>query len=143
MVLRRVKWRSLQPRIRSDRRHVRTPRHRALPLIRIIEQNLASAEHRVDKMRGEGMPQIVVATDFSSCSQRALRWAGLLARQTGAELTLVHVVDDDQPETMIVFEKQEADKFLKEQIDTLAELSRLPGRRHHGRGLRRHPASCR
>ncbi len=35
------------------------------------------------------MPHIVAATDFSSRSQRAFRRAGLLARQTGAELTLV------------------------------------------------------
>jgi universal stress protein E len=72
------------------------------------------------------MPHIVAATDFSSRSQRAFRRAGLLARQTGADLTLVHVVDDDQPEAMVEFERQEADKFLNEQIDTLAELRGLP-----------------
>ena len=74
------------------------------------------------------MPDIVAATDFSSRSQRAFRRAGLLARQTGAELTLVHVVDDDQPETMVASEKQEADKFLNEQIVSLAELRGLPCR---------------
>ncbi|WP_262271421.1 universal stress protein [Microvirga yunnanensis] len=39
---------------------------------------------------------ILAATDFSTRSQRAVRRAGLLARDCGAELTLVHVVDDDQ-----------------------------------------------
>jgi nucleotide-binding universal stress UspA family protein len=37
------------------------------------------------------MSQIVAATDFSTRSQRALRRAGRLARQTAAALTLVHV----------------------------------------------------
>ncbi|MDO8875947.1 MAG: universal stress protein [Pseudolabrys sp.] len=68
------------------------------------------------------MRQIVAATDFSTRSQRALRRAGLLARQTTAELTLVHVVDDDQPEALVDVEQREANKFLNEQIGSLAEL---------------------
>jgi universal stress protein E len=39
--------------------------------------------------------RILAATDFSTRSQRAVRRAGVLARDKGAELTLVHVVDDD------------------------------------------------
>jgi nucleotide-binding universal stress UspA family protein len=74
------------------------------------------------------MPHIVAATDFSSRSQRAFRRAGVLARQTGAELTLVHVVDDDQPDAMMAFEKQEAGKFLDEQTQSLDELRGLPCR---------------
>jgi nucleotide-binding universal stress UspA family protein len=46
----------------------------------------------------------------------------MLARQIGAELTLVNVVDDDQPQSLIDLERREADKFLKEQIGSLAEL---------------------
>lgn len=43
------------------------------------------------------MQRIVAATDFSSRSDRAVRRAGLLAREFDAQLTLLHVVDDDQP----------------------------------------------
>lgn len=68
------------------------------------------------------MPHIVAATDFSSRSQRALRRAGMLATQIGAELTLVNVVDDDQPQSMIDVERREAEKYLNEQIASLAEL---------------------
>lgn len=68
------------------------------------------------------MPHIVAATDFSSRSQRALRRAGMLASQIDAELTLVNVVDDDQPQSIIDIERREAEKFLNEQIVSLAEL---------------------
>ncbi|PWB84341.1 MAG: universal stress protein [Methylocystaceae bacterium] len=74
------------------------------------------------------MPRILCATDFSLRSRRALRRAALLARRSAAELTLVHVVDDDQPEELIELERREADKFLKEQVASLAELQNLPCR---------------
>jgi universal stress protein E len=38
---------------------------------------------------------IVVATDFSTRSNRALRQAGLLAQSNGSQLHLIHVVDED------------------------------------------------
>jgi universal stress protein E len=66
--------------------------------------------------------QILVATDFSTRSQRALRRAGLLARERSAKLTLVHVVEDDQPRSLIELERREASKFLDEQIHSLDEL---------------------
>jgi universal stress protein E len=68
------------------------------------------------------MPHIVAATDFSTRSQRALRRAGQLARQTGAALTLLHVVDDDQPAEKVARDVQEAEKYLNEQMESLAEL---------------------
>lgn len=68
------------------------------------------------------MKTIVAATDFSTRSQRALRRAGLLARQWEAKLTLVHVVDDDQPESLVDLERREAGNFLNEQIGSVAEL---------------------
>lgn len=68
------------------------------------------------------MSQIVAATDFSARSQRALRRAGRFARQISAELTLLHVVDDDQPEKLIELESHEADKFMNEQIASISEL---------------------
>lgn len=66
--------------------------------------------------------QIVTATDFSTRSQRAVRRAGLLARHNGAELTLVHVVDDDQPPDLVALETREAERILGEQIGAMAEL---------------------
>jgi nucleotide-binding universal stress UspA family protein len=68
------------------------------------------------------MPQIVAATDFSMRSHRALRRAGLLARQCAAELILVHIVDDDQPENLVDIEVREGNLFLKEQMASLPEL---------------------
>jgi universal stress protein E len=66
--------------------------------------------------------QILAATDFSSRSQRALRKAGLLAQATGAELTVLHVVDDDQPQDLVEIESREAERILADQIGTMAEL---------------------
>ncbi len=71
---------------------------------------------------------LLAATDFSTRSQRALQRAGLLARDRGAELTLVHVVDDDQPPDLVALERREAERILGEQIGAIAEL----------RGLRLH-----
>lgn len=69
--------------------------------------------------------QILAATDFSGRSQRALRQAGLLARERNADLTIVHVVDDDQPARLIDLEKREAEQYLAELGGTLAELQGL------------------
>lgn len=71
---------------------------------------------------------ILAATDFSTRSQRALRRAGLLARDSGAELTLVHVVDDDQPSDLVALERREAERILGEQIDAIPELQGLQPR---------------
>jgi universal stress protein E len=66
--------------------------------------------------------QILVATDFSTRSHRAVRRAGLLAQRKGAELALVHIVDDDQPEDLVAIEMREAERILTEQIAAIAEL---------------------
>ena len=66
--------------------------------------------------------QILAATDFSTRSHRALRRAGLLAQARGAELALVHVVDDDQPKDLVEIERREAERILAEQIGAMAEL---------------------
>ena len=44
--------------------------------------------------------KILVATDFSTRSDRALRRASLLAHSVSAELVLLHVIDDDQPKPL-------------------------------------------
>ncbi len=72
---------------------------------------------------------ILAATDFSTRSNRALRQAGLLAQSGKAQLHLIHVVDDDQPEEMIRLEKREAERMLTEQMDSMSEL----------KGIQAHP----
>jgi nucleotide-binding universal stress UspA family protein len=71
---------------------------------------------------------ILAATDFSTRSHRGLRRAGLLARDSGAELTLVHVVDDDRPPDLVAILRREADRILGEQIGAVAELRGVPSR---------------
>ena len=66
--------------------------------------------------------QILVATDLSIRSHRALRRAGLLAQANGAELTLLHVVDEDQPADLIDIEILEVRRILGEQIIAVPEL---------------------
>jgi nucleotide-binding universal stress UspA family protein len=77
---------------------------------------------------------ILAATDFSTRSQRAVRRAGLLARDTGADLTLVHIVDDDQPPDLVALESREAGRILDEQIGAMAELRGLRSRTLVGAG---------
>lgn len=67
------------------------------------------------------MKTILVATDFSERSDRAVRRASRLARQSGACITLVHVVDDDQPERIVGVEKDEAQRLLDQLTAQLRE----------------------
>lgn len=67
--------------------------------------------------------RILAATDFSTRSNRALRQAGLLAGAGGAQLDIVHVVDDDRPQQMLEMETREAEQILAEQTNAMAELS--------------------
>ena len=46
--------------------------------------------------------KILVATDFTSLSNQALQRARLIAISTAARLTLAHIVDDDQPERLLI-----------------------------------------
>lgn len=74
------------------------------------------------------MKRILAATDFSTRSQQAVRRAGLLARQTGAELVLLHIVDGDQPERLVALGQSEGRKILEEQIAAITELQGVPCR---------------
>ena len=60
------------------------------------------------------MKLILAATDFSARSDRAIRRAGLLAREQGARLVLLHVVDDDRPERLVAEEMATAQELLEE-----------------------------
>ena len=68
------------------------------------------------------MKKIMLATDFSERSDRALRRATLLARQFGASLSIVHVVDDDQPRRIVDSERDAASALLRELRRTVQEV---------------------
>jgi nucleotide-binding universal stress UspA family protein len=51
-----------------------------------------------------------------------VRRAGLLAKAAGAQLVLVHVVDDDQPIELVDLESREAERILAEQSASIGEL---------------------
>lgn len=71
------------------------------------------------------MERILVATDFSTRSDRALRRASLLARHASAGLYVVHVVDDDQPRRLVEVERQETKALLEEFARTMRETDDL------------------
>lgn len=64
-----------------------------------------------------GLQRILCATDLSARSTAALRRAGSLARQTGARLTLLHVVDARQPERVARMRANRAYAELLSQAD--------------------------
>lgn len=68
------------------------------------------------------MNKIMVATDFSERSDRALRRTILLARQFGAGIELVHVIDDDQPSRIVDSERSEAESLLYQMAATLRDV---------------------
>lgn len=65
------------------------------------------------------MQRIMLATDFSERSDRALRRAVLLAKAHGAVLDLVHVVDDDRPRRIVDHEAVDARVLLRELAHSL------------------------
>ncbi|HKX93053.1 MAG TPA: universal stress protein [Sphingomicrobium sp.] len=67
------------------------------------------------------MHRILVATDFSTRSDRALGRASLIARQVNVPLTLVHVVDGDQSERLIDTCREAALSLLSEMSATMGE----------------------
>lgn len=72
------------------------------------------------------MKTIMLATDFSERSDRALRRATLLARQFGASLSIVHVVDDDQPRRVVDSERDVAAALLRELQSTVRNVDGIP-----------------
>ena len=70
--------------------------------------------------------RLLVGTDLSSRADRALRRGALVAAASGAELLLVHAIDDDQPRSLIEIERREAISLLRDQVAGLAELRGLP-----------------
>lgn len=71
---------------------------------------------------GRAMKTIMLATDFSERSDRALRRATLLARQFGAAMSIVHAVDDDQPRRIVDNERRAATALLDELEATVRDV---------------------
>jgi nucleotide-binding universal stress UspA family protein len=78
-------------------------------------------QHR-HRYRENEMKKIMLATDFSERSDRALRRATLLARHLGYGIVLVHVVDDDQSKRIVEAERTEATRLLQQTADTMRDL---------------------
>jgi len=51
-----------------------------------------------------------------------MRRASLLAKRYRAELTFVHVVDDDQPDEIVRLERAEATRYLSQQVSSFEEF---------------------
>lgn len=66
--------------------------------------------------------KILVATDFSSRSDRAVRRSVLLAREFGAAVDLVHVIDNDQPERILKPEREVAADVIREIVGGLRSV---------------------
>lgn len=74
------------------------------------------------------MKALMLATDLSNRSDRALRRAARLARQFDCPWFIVHVVDEDQPQLRIELEVEQVRRYLQEPLDFFAELAgRAPG----------------
>jgi len=71
------------------------------------------------------MRRILVATDLSARSDRAIRRATMLARKIEASLHLVHVVDDDKPKRIVEYERDAASAVLHDQARSLREFDGL------------------
>lgn len=67
------------------------------------------------------MAVLLVGTDFSTRSDRALRRAMLIARHADYELLVVHVIDDDQPGRMIEVQRAAAEELLSDTQRTFVE----------------------
>ena len=66
------------------------------------------------------MKKIIVATDLSERSDRALRRATLLAKRSGAEILLAHFGDDDRPAHVMERARKSAADLLREQAATVS-----------------------
>ena len=71
------------------------------------------------------MDRLLLATDFSTRSDRALRRAALIADKAGAAITLLHVIDDDQPKYLIDRHHQAAAMLLEDAVKTIRQFDRV------------------
>jgi len=71
------------------------------------------------------MKKILCATDFSLRSELAVDRAAALARRFGAELVLLHAVDDDQPRPMVDRRCDDAREALVARVANVREWGQL------------------
>jgi len=71
------------------------------------------------------MKHILIATDFSERSDRAIRRGTLLAKRLGAKVTLLHAIDDDQPKRIVQAERKAAGALLNDQARSLQDIDGL------------------
>jgi nucleotide-binding universal stress UspA family protein len=76
-------------------------------------------------MEPRSLRRLLIGTDLSSRADRAIRRGALLAAASGAEVLVVHAVDDDQPRSLVEMECREAIALLRDQLAGLAELQGL------------------
>lgn len=72
--------------------------------------------------------RLLCATDLSSRSDRAVRRAAVLAKETEAELVLLSVVDDDRPELLLASERRDVTNQLADQALGMPEIQGLTPR---------------
>ncbi len=68
------------------------------------------------------MKTILVATDFSTRADRAMRRATLLAKRHGGRVVLLHVVDSDRPDSLVSHEHRFAEKLLRDLAGTMHRI---------------------
>lgn len=71
------------------------------------------------------MESILVATDFSPRSDRALRRAVLVARQFSSRITLLHALDDELPEPLLAVHRDSCEGLLAEMAHTVATSDQI------------------
>lgn len=67
------------------------------------------------------MQSLLMATDLSARSDRALERAVALAREFGARLTIVHVIDDDLPASLADAQETAANQTIRQHVREFAE----------------------
>lgn len=81
------------------------------------------------------MTRLLVATDFSPRSDRAVQRAVVLARQLGGEIVVMHVIDDDCPASLASAERKAATALLDALVRNVCRQDRLPCRKHLASGI--------
>ncbi|MDH4557208.1 universal stress protein [Pseudomonas sp. BN417] len=69
------------------------------------------------------MKALMLATDLSNRSDRALHRAARLVRQFDCPWFIIHVVDEDQPQLRVELEVEQVRRYLLEQLDFFTELA--------------------
>ena len=66
------------------------------------------------------MKKLLMATDLSARSDRALERAVLLAKEKNAQLTIVHIVDEDLPPMIADIQKSSADVAIRDHLKSIS-----------------------